>query len=241
LTPLEWLSAEVVVVVGSVLQGAVGFGLGLIGAPLLVLLDPALVPGPLLASAFFLTILVALREHRAIDIRGVGWALVGRVPGTLLGATVVAMIPRQEISLLVGAMVLVAVALFATGARVSRTRRALFGAGTLSGFMATTSSIGGPPIALLYQDTQGHRVRGTLSGFFLFGLVISLGALALVGRFGRSEILSSLSLLPAVVLGFFLSTRIAAVIDRGHTRKAILASSGLAGLAVVVEALLSRT
>jgi uncharacterized membrane protein YfcA len=241
LTPLEWLSAELVVVVGSVLQGAVGFGLGLLGAPLLVILDPSLVPGPLLAAALFLSILVAFRDHRAIDLRGVSWALVGRVPGTFLGAVVVAVVPRKETSLLVGAMVLVAVGLVATGARIARSRRALFGAGTLSGFMATTSSVGGPPIALLYQDSHGHQVRGTLSGFFLVGLVISLGALALIGRFGRSEIVSSVLLFPAVLFGFLLSARIAAVLDRGHTRTAILVASGLAGLAVVIEALLSRT
>jgi uncharacterized membrane protein YfcA len=219
----------------------VGFGLGLLGAPLLVILDPSLVPGPLLATALLLSILVAFREHRAIDLRGVGWALVGRVPGTLLGALVVAVVPRQQTSLLVGAMVLVAVGMFATGTRVARTRRSLFGAGTLSGFMATTSSVGGPPIALLYQDSHGGRVRGTLSGFFLVGLVISLGALALVGRFGWSEIVSSISLFPAVLLGFLLSGRIAAILDRGYTRTAIFAASGLAGLAVILEALVWRT
>jgi uncharacterized membrane protein YfcA len=240
-TPLEWLVAEAVVVVGSVLQGAVGFGLGLLGAPILVILDPSLVPGPLLAAALVLSVLVAYRDHRAVDFRGVGWALVGRVPGTLLGAAVIAAIPRRETSLLVGATVLVAVGLVATGTRVARTRSALFGAGTLSGFMATTSSIGGPPIALLYQDSQGGRVRGTLSGFFLVGLLISLGALALVGRFGRAEIVSSLLLLPAVVIGFLLSARIAEVLDRGHTRKAILTASALAGLAVLIEAVVSRT
>ena len=241
MTPLEWLFVEVVVIVGSVLQGAVGFGIGLLGAPLLVILDPSLVPGPLLAAALFLSILVAFRDHREIDLRGVRWALVGRVPGTILGAAVVAAIPRRETSLLVGAMVLVAVGLTGMGARVARSRPALFGAGTLSGFMATTSSVGGPPIALLYQDSQGDRVRGTLSGFFLVGLVISLGALALVGRFGRSEILSSILLFPAVLVGFLLSARVAAVLDRGHTRKAILAASALAGLAVAIEALVSRT
>jgi hypothetical protein len=107
--------------------------------------------------------------------------------------------------------------------------------------MATTSSIGGPPIALLYQDTQGGRIRGTLSGFFLVGLVISLGALSFVGRFGRPEIRATLYLLPAVGAGFLLSTRVAAFLDRGHTRKAILWSSGLAGIAVVVQGILSRT
>ncbi len=89
MTSLEWVFTEAVVVVGSALQGAVGFGLGLLGAPLLVFVDPSLVPGPLLAAALFLTILVAFREHAAIDFRGVSWALMGRVPGTFLGAAVI--------------------------------------------------------------------------------------------------------------------------------------------------------
>jgi uncharacterized membrane protein YfcA len=190
-----------------------------------------------LASSLFLSILVAFREHPSIDLHGVGWALVGRIPGTFLGAAVLALIPRKETSLLVGVMVLLAVVLVATGARVRRTRRALLGAGALSGFMATTTSIGGPPVALLYQDSEGDRVRGTLSGFFLVGLVIALGALSLVDRFGRSEILSSLLLLPAVLAGFLLSVRVAAVLDKGHTRKAVLSASALAGLTAIVEAL----
>jgi uncharacterized membrane protein YfcA len=233
---LEWLLAEAVVLVGSVLQGSVGFGLGLLAAPVLVILDPSLVPGPVLASSLFLSILVAFREHPSIDLHGVGWALVGRIPGTFLGAAVLALIPRKETSLLVGAMVLLAVVLVATGARVTRTRRALLGAGALSGFMATTTSIGGPPMALLYQDSGGNRVRGTLSGFFLVGLVIALGALSLVGRFGPAEVLSSVLLLPAVLAGFLVSLRVAAILDQGHTRKAVLTASALAGLAAVIEA-----
>jgi hypothetical protein len=230
-----------IVISGSALQGALGFGLALLGAPLLAMLDPALVPGPLLAVALLLSLLMAFRDHRSVDFHGVGWALVGRVPGTFLGAAVLAAIPHRETALLVGAMVLFAVFLVGVGTRVARTRPALFGAGVLSGFMSTTSSIGAPPVALLYQDATGDRVRGTLSGFSLVGIVFSLTALAFVGRFGRMEIVSSFLLSPAVLVGFLLSGRVAAVLDRGHTRTAILTASGLAGAAVIVEALVERT
>jgi uncharacterized membrane protein YfcA len=106
-------------------------------------------PGPLLATALFLSILMALRNHESVDLRGVGWALVGRVPGTVIGATVVAAIPPREMKFQVGAMVLLAVLHVGAGTRVVRTPGALFGAGVLSGILSTTSSIGGPPVALL--------------------------------------------------------------------------------------------
>jgi hypothetical protein len=53
---VQLVFAWAVVAVGAALQGAVGFGLGVIGAPLLVLIAPGLVPGPLLLVAFVLTL-----------------------------------------------------------------------------------------------------------------------------------------------------------------------------------------
>ena len=50
--------------------------------------------------------------------------------------------------------------------------------------MGTISSVGGPPVALLYQDERGSEVRGTLSSIFAVGALFSLVVLAVVGEFG---------------------------------------------------------
>ena len=88
MTPLELVGAATIVMVGATLQGSVGFGLGMLAAPLLLLIDPMFVPAPLLTAALALTLLVAKRERRAIDFRGIGWVLLGRLPGAFLGAFV---------------------------------------------------------------------------------------------------------------------------------------------------------
>ena len=165
----ELVGASVVVMVGATLQGSVGFGFGMLAAPLLVLVDPGFVPAPLLCAALVLTILVAHRERHAIDFRGIGWALCGRIPGTVLGAATMAVADPKTTSLLVGGFVLVAVAIVGYRIRLQRTRPVLVGAGTLSGFMGTTTSIGGPPLAVLYHDAAGAELRGTMSGFFVVG------------------------------------------------------------------------
>lgn len=237
LTPLELLAASAIVAVGALLQGSVGFGLGMLAAPLLVLIDPAFVPAPLLAAALALTLLVAYRERSGIDLRGVGWALAGRLPGTFMGAAVVAFTPQKATSFIVGAVVFVAVALIGSGVSLPRTRAVLFGAGTLSGLMGTTTSIGGPPIAALYHDAPGEKIRGTMSGFFSVGLVITLSVLACIGRFGRPEIDLAAWLLPGAILGYAASGYVAPVLDRGYTRVAVLTVSTLAGLSVIVKAL----
>ena len=233
--PTQILTVSLVVAVGSALQGSVGFGLGMLAAPILVLIDPKLVPGPLLCAALLLTLLVAFREHRAIDLHGVKWALAGRLPGTALGAVTLSLAPQRATTLLVGLMVLLAVVLVGSGIRLERSRAVLLGAGTLSGFMGTTTSVGGPAVAVLYHDAEGPRLRSTLSSLFIVGLVISLSALAFVGRFGQEEMRSALFLFPGVLLGFLFSGRIIPTLDRGHIRPALLTVSALTGLSVIVR------
>ena len=239
--PLDLIGASAVVMAGAIFQGSVGFGLGMLAAPLLVLIDPDLVPAPLLLAALALTLLVAFSERGAIDLKGVGWALVGRIPGTLIGAATLAVASRNATTILVGIIVFVAIGLIGSGMNLSRTPRVLLAAGTLSGFMGTTTSIGGPPIAALYHNAPGAQIRGTMASFFVVGLVVSLSALAFVGRFGFDELYAGAFLLPGVVAGFAVSRRIAPILDRGYTRVAVLTVSALAGLSVIVQVLVKNS
>jgi uncharacterized membrane protein YfcA len=238
LTAIELLAACAVVTIGSMLQGAVGFGLGLFSVPILALIDPSLVPGPLLFCGLVLTILMAYRERKAMDVSGLKWGLVGRLLGTLVAVVVLTNVPKKEMTLTLGALVLFAVALSASGLHVNPTTWTLLGAGTLSGFMGTTSTIGGPPIALLYQNAPGARLRSTLSSYFALGTTISLLALAAAGRFGRYEFWSALALLPGVLIGFLLSARTLSLLDRGYTRAAVLTVSVVSGVIVILRELL---
>jgi uncharacterized membrane protein YfcA len=224
--------------VGAVLQGSVGFGLGLIGVPLLVLIDPVFVPGPLLLAAFLLNLLMSYREHASIDFKGVKWAIPGRFLGAAGGAGVLSVIPRDQISMLFGTMVLLAVAISLAGLDLPPHPRNVLIAGTFSGFMGTTSAIGGPPVALVFQKQKGPRIRSTLSVIFAAGTVISMISLALIGRFGGREMLAAVFLFPGVVLGFFISRRTSKILDRGSIRMAVLAVSAFTGIFVILRNLL---
>jgi uncharacterized membrane protein YfcA len=238
LTPIELLAACAVMTLGSVLQGAVGFGLGLFAVPILVLIDPSLVPGTVLFCGLVLTLLMSYRERQAMDVSGLKWGVVGRILGMLVAVVVLTNVPKEEMTLVFGGLVLFAVALSASGLHVSPTMWTLLSAGALSGFMGTTSSIGGPPVALLYQNAPGARLRSTLSGYFVLGTITSLLGLVAAGRFGRYELWSSLALLPGVLIGFILSARTLPLLDRGYTRAAILTVSAVSSVIVILRALL---
>src|SRR5687768_976904 len=103
--------ATLIVAVGAALQTCVGFGLALFAAPLLNLIDPKLVPGPLIVATMVVLVTSAVRERDAMDLRGVGWVLVGRVPGAVLGALALTALTPNTLSMTTGALVLVAVLL----------------------------------------------------------------------------------------------------------------------------------
>jgi uncharacterized membrane protein YfcA len=101
--------------------------------------------------------------------------------------------------------------------------------------MGTTCSVGGPPVALVYQHDTGSRIRGTLSGYFVCGSGISMAALWWIGRFGATEIMTALTLLPGLAVGFVLSHPMRRWLDRGHTKAAVLLIAGLAAVALLVR------
>lgn len=237
MTPVELLVAGTTVAVGACVQGAVGFGLSLLAVPILVLVDPALVPVPMIIASLVLNLGTSYRNRGGIDA-GVRWLLLGSVPGTVLGAYAIATLPQRPLAITFGVLVLAAVAVSVSGLKVAPTTGSLLAAGVISGFTGTASSIGGPPIALMYQRAHGSILRGTLALYFLVGSVLSLLVLALFGKLGGHELAESALLAPFMVAGFACSGPAARVLDRGRTREAVLLVSTVSAIALIANQLL---
>lgn len=237
LTWLELAVALAITAFGTLVQGTIGFGLGLLAAPVLVAVDPVFVPGPILAIAVVLASSMSRRELGGIVFDDIAPVFLGRVPGTIAGAATMAVLPQRGLVIAVGVLVLLAVAMSVCGLRISPTRSTLVAAGVLSGFMSTVSSVGGPPLAITYQHARGPRLRATLSAHFILGASMSLIALAAAGRYGRAEIVASLVLLPAMITGYLLSHRMIGRFDGAWTRPAVLGVSAAAGIFAILRGL----
>jgi uncharacterized protein len=111
-------------------------------------------------------------------------------------------------------------------------------AGVVSGFASTVSSVGGPPMAVVYANEPGPVIRGTLSFIFVVGAAMSLLALVAVGDFGRHEAALSVILLVPGALGFLASRSLAAHVDAGRTRAAVLAVALLGAVVALGKELL---
>ena len=230
---LQYGAIFLISVFGAILQGSIGFGLGPFSVPLLVLIDPGFIPGPLLLVSVYLTFSLFRRERKSMHKEGFGWAISGRILGSALGAGLLVMVPSQNLSMLYGSVVLLAVFLSISGVKLKLVPHNILFAATLSGMMATAAAIGGPPMALVYQHGSGPRLRSTLSAIFLIGSVFSLSALFWIGRFGTQEIIKALILVPGIALGLYLSKYGAAILDKGYIRPVILIVSSLSAAVLI--------
>ena len=228
----------VLVAGAACIQGAAGFGMALLAAPLLTLVDRSFAPAPLVLAVLPLSVLVARRDWAHLDRRGLAWAIGGRLPGVVLGAVAAAVLSEHTLALVLGLGVLAAVGLSMVTARLRPTPGTLVSAGFASGFMGTTTSIGGPPMALVYQRSDGPAFRSTLAIYFAAGALMSLTALAVAGRMGAHELRLGLLLWPGVILGFLLSRPLTRYLDEGRTRPMVLAISAAAALLLIAEEVL---
>ena len=235
---LVFAAITAVMTASAILQGAVGFGLGMLAIPFLIYLDVRFVPAPLLVAALSLHMLVLRRDWHGVDSSGLTMLLSGRLLGTIPAALLLASLPLDSMKLLLAGVVLAGAVMGVLHSGAHPTRPVLFAAGTASGFMATAAGLGGPPVALVYQRETGVRLRGTLAAYFIIGTILSLFALAWAGRFTREEMRLSLLLIPGTVLGYFMSRPAAAYLDAGYTRTAVLAVSALAAVSVIATVLM---
>lgn len=237
-SPTGYVVIAVAVVLAAALQASIGFGMGMLAAPVVGLVEPALLPATLIVLAVVVTLLVVVSERSHVDLTGTGWAMAGRVPGSVVGALLVVALPDRALTLMLAGVVLLGVLLTSLGWAPAPTRTALLVAGSTSGVLGTATSIGGPPMSLIWQAKDGPGLRGTMSGFFLVGSLISVATLAATGSVDRTTMVAVLLLLPMPVLGFALSRVFNRHLDRARLRLMAIAVSCLGAVLLIGQQLL---
>lgn len=220
------------------MQGVVGFGIALVAAPVLILVDPRLVPAGMLVVSCVAPWTTLVQEWRHIDWRGLRWSLIGRLLGTGAGVWLVAVLSGDGIGVAVAVLVLVAVAVSISGVHLGINRPRLLVAGVLGGVGGTATAIGGPPMAVLYQHEDGPTIRATLAAFFAVGQVVSLVALLASGVVEARAAWTGAVLIPATLLGALLARRLRHHVDAGRMRPAVLTVAAVSAVALLVRAAL---
>lgn len=229
-----WLGCAAALAIGAFVQRATGFGLSVVGAPLLLLLEPRLVPVILVLFGLTISLLMVCHYRQEIRLGEISMALLGRLPGNGLGLWLLLAAPMVLLEKLIAGSVLFAVAVTLFRWRLPVNRVSLFGAGVMSGIFGTVAAIGGPPLVLLMHGLPPDRLRSNLAAFFIISSSLTLATLAVAGQVRLWHLGLALTFAPGVLVGNWLANRIAHRLDRRLLQAASLSLCTLAALGLLV-------
>jgi uncharacterized membrane protein YfcA len=227
----------VATLVGASIQGSIGFGMNLVTVPVLALVLPDALPATAVLLGIPISLAMLRHEHHALDRTGLAWIIVGRVPGTILGAWIVATFTDDNLKAFIGASVVFAVLVSVVAPPLRLTPATQIASGVASGTTGTAAGIGGPPVALLYQHHPGPTVRATLAATFFFGTLLSMVTLTVAREVRTADVVIALALVPIIVAGSLLGRRAHDILDRRWLRPAVLAFAAISGCVVIATAL----
>jgi uncharacterized protein len=232
---LDFAVSATAVLIGSVVQGSIGFGVNLLAAPFVAIVVPEALPATMTLVALPIAVTTVRREHHALDRLALPWMLAGALPGTVLGLLIVREVSGESLALVVGSVTLIGVALSTVAPPLPHRADAALGAGFLSNIFGTASSVGGPPVALLFQHREGPTARATLGAFFTASACMSLVAYVIAERINGDQVLFALALAPFMIVGLWTSRHLHPFVDAGWLRPAVLTLSAIAGIAAITR------
>lgn len=237
--PSTLILASVIVFFGALTQSLIGFGLAVVASPLLYIVNPQLVPVPIIVMGFAISAMTLFRERGHLQFNGLQYALLGRIPGGFAGAGLLLFAPQAILGLIIAAIVYIAVILSVYKVTAPINRISLFIAGIFSGIFGNIAAIGGPPMAILLAGQDANQFRAALSAFFVFSSLIALGILAAVGLVEIKHLWLSLMLLPSVIVGYLVSGLLINHVDKNKTRTATLILCTISATILVAKSIMA--
>lgn len=221
------------IVLGAAVQATIGFGSSLVSIPLLLLINPVLVPGPAVVASMTVNLIGMRDGAKDADWKGIRWSSLGLVPGTLIAAWALSIFSGTALAALSALGVLTAVGVSALGLRPRGHRRVLLAAGLFSGYLNTTAGVGGPPMALAYQDAPAKVLRSTLPAVFAAATVLTIAILMQTGHLDTPDWRIGLILAPGGAIGYALAQLWVNRVHGEGLRVAVLVVSAASALAAL--------
>ena len=206
--PFGW---ELVIILAALLLGsfvfsAVGFGMALAMAPILLLiLAPRQVVVLSNAMIVVATVLILFQTWRAFRWRQSWLFIVSGLPPVPLGVLLLSVAAPTALRISIVSLILAiaVLTLFDVRLPAARTRWGAVSFGFTTTLLTTTLSIGGPVAAIyaIEQDWPRETMRATLAVYFLLAGVLGLVLYFLAGLIPQQVEYEMLAGVPVVVIG----------------------------------------
>jgi uncharacterized membrane protein YfcA len=240
-TTAQFVVVGVAVFIAAFMQVVAGFGFALLAVPLMTLaIEPKLAVVISTLTGVFVTSWQAYKDRALADRSLVRPITIAAYVGMPLGLLVFITVDDDVLRLLLGIAVLIAVVLLAMRINLHHVGPRLdYGAGFISGVLATSLSTNGPPLVFALQARQlpADTFRATISTIFALTNVGVMGLFIVSGQITRDGVVAVLVTVPAMFLGQLLGFPIRKHIHGERFRVLVLVLLVIAAISAIVNAI----
>lgn len=247
------LLAAATVLAGAFIQSATGFGFALVAGPaLFAALAPSDAVSGVLVLGAWLNVLLLFGERRRPSVRAGDLVrlVVGSLPGLGVGLVLLAALPKPGLQVMVGVVVIAAVAVqLRAGPEAPSPRRTggpatqlpAYPIGLVSGVLTTSTGVNGPPLVLWLRTRAGspEELRDSVTAGLLSLNAAGLLVLAIAGGSGwpagGAVPLAAMTALAGV--GHYTGREVFVRLDAHRYDRVLLGLVALAGAASVTAGL----
>ena len=240
------LAAFLVIILAAAVSGLTGFGLAIVGVPLLlVFFEPAEVVVLIAFTSVFTNAVIIQDSWREVETRSIFSLIPWAILGLVFGTEVLLSVNPDYIRLGVGVIVVLSAILLLRDVTVRgiEGRWGTVLAGATSGALSTSTGIAGPPIVLLFaaRGLPKASFRASNAAYFLLlsvAIVVVLFARSIVEV---SQLWTAAALVPAAFIGKTLGTTLVKRLSNEAFRKItlmVVLFTGVLGVLTAVRALL---
>lgn len=209
-------------------QGVVGFGFAFFVAPLLMLfLSKTTIISLIMMISIFLNTFLLIGNKAKIRIDLILILFLSSIIGMIIGMIILKNISTNLFQILV-CVNIIFFSLVSMLIKIKLPKNILlnFFVGFISGLLNTSTSLSGPPVAILLENQQlgKEEFRKTLAIFFLLMNIFSLIIFTFNRLIGEREFLMGLSALPFVLIAGYFGSRVEKSISVRSFRKIVFIS-----------------
>ena len=240
LTGYELFFCTLIVIAASTVLGTVGFGFGLVSAPvLLIYLEPQQAVVVINCLIGLMLVMVLVRTWRQLELRASMGLVLGGVVATPIGVLALNAASPSVLRVTI-AIVIIFLGLFSLkNVQLPFAENKI--AGPLFGFLTslavTTIAIGGPlgAIYAISQKWKPDTVRAALALFFLASDLVAFVLYSVTGLVHRDTLANIGLLIPGLIIGLGLTSVLVTRINDRVFRHAVIAVIVIAGSVMLIR------
>ena len=216
--------AILVILLAGLVQGLAGFGFSQFTLPLLLLImgTQELIPIMVVLS-LFLNLFLVYELRKYVELKRIWPLMLGGALGIPIGTYLLLIVDISIMKLLIGIVIIIfgMALLFEIRKNITREKLAMAPIGFAGGILNGSVSMSGPPLIIFFSNQEmGKQVfRANLIAFFMFINLMTLPVFLFAGLLTVEVITASGILLPGMIIGAFIGSRLAVKIDETKFKK----------------------